>query len=94
MGIKPLKYPSYLTSNRFTEDFGFESGLNRCGMLVCLSDNLCLQGEGIEYLEFTEFHSVLGFGNYNKVQVKKNRYSRVCERGDCQRFLSPKVGYP
>ena len=51
-------------------------------------DNLCLRGGEIEYLEFPEFHGVLGFGNYNEVQAKKSRSSGVCEGGHQRRFLS------
>jgi len=35
-----------------------------------VSDNLCLRQEGVVFLDFWEFHGVLGFGNYGEVEMR------------------------
>jgi len=40
------------------------------GGLVGVSDNLCLPQEGVVFLDFWEFHGVLGFGNYGEVEMR------------------------
>jgi len=70
MEIETFEHSFHLTGDRLAGDFGFEGGLNRWGVLVCVSNNPCLRGGGIACLEFREFHGVLGFGNYNEVKVE------------------------